>query len=335
MSEQATQGPSFTALPNLADATLGALVIHANDEFFAPADRLLERGRGEFIPTKYTPRGKWMDGWESRRRRSEGFDWCVIRLAFPGILRGLDCDTNHFIGKSPRAIALDALYSAVPLDYRTQLSELPWREVAPLSPVKPGSQNFVALAPMAEPVNYVRLRIYPDGGVARLRLYGHVAPNWSILDADTDVDVASLEWGGQVTEAADSFFGPKDNLIMPGRGHVMGDGWETRRKRDPGHDWVVVRLGASTPIRRLEVDTNHFKGNFPDRCLVEAAETQAPSGADVTWQVLLRETRLEAHKNHIFSRELADLGAVNHLRLSIFPDGGVMRLRAFGKGRSR
>jgi allantoicase len=182
---------------------------------------------------------------------------------------------------------------------------------------------------------HVKLDIYPDGGVARLRVYGRVEPDWTRLAPGKPIDLAAVENGGLVSAASDMFFGSKENLIMPGRAAHMGDGWETKRRRGPGYDWAIVQLGRPGVIRKVEVDTNHFKGNYPDRCSLEGCWApgrvlDALTSADEAWQELLPETKLQPHKQHLFESELRDRGPWTHVRLAIYPDGGVSRLRVFG-----
>jgi allantoicase len=188
-----------------------------------------------------------------------------------------------------------------------------------------------------EKVTHLRFKIYPDGGVARLRVYGEVAPDWdAIKRAGGLVDLAAVENGGLVVATSDEFFGHRHNLIMPGRAADMSDGWETKRRRGPGHDWCVIQLGAAGTIKRVEVDTAHFKGNFPESCSLEVCEaaegrlTPAESFAEANWRELLPRTRLQAHTRHFYEQELRDAGAVTHARFRIYPDGGVSRLRLYG-----
>ncbi len=323
---------AFAELADLAAESLGGRALAANDDFFAPKENLLKPGRGVFIADKFTSRGKWMDGWETRRKRVPGHDWCVVKLGLPGAVRGLDVDTNHFVGNFPEYCSVEAAAGA---DWRRAR----WTELLPKSRLQGGSRN---LFPVASPARWelLRLSIYPDGGVARLRVHGEVLPDWARLKrAKKPVDLAALENGGFVVETNDSFFGPKDNLILPGRAKTMGGGWETRRKRVPGHDWIVVALGAAGSVGRVEVDTNHFKGNFPDSCWLEgcrvpAGRAAAPDfhrDADLRWTEILPRAKLRAHTRHLFSRELRSGRAVfTHVRLNIHPDGGVSRLRVWG-----
>ncbi|MFI5006889.1 MAG: allantoicase [Solirubrobacterales bacterium] len=327
----------LTGLAELAAARVGGKAIAANDEFFAAKENLLKAGRGVFIPGKYTSRGKWMDGWESRRRRTPGHDWCVVRLGMPGAIRGVDVDTNHFIGNFPERCSLDACYrpgtiSAAPLlGPRTE-----WVPLLPESRLVGGSPNLFRIA--SDRVwTHVRLNIHPDGGVARLRVYGQVEVDAAALARSKRlVDLASIKNGGLVLGASDMHFGSKDNLIMPGRSANMGDGWETRRRRGPGHDWLVLRLGAPGVFARIEIDTNHFKGNYPESaslegCVAEASSLETLASDAPGWQEVLPRTKLGPHKRHFFARELVARGPFTHVRFRIFPDGGVSRLRIHGR----
>jgi allantoicase len=359
--------PSFVDLADLASDRLGTAVVAANDEFFAPKENLIKREAAVWIDGKYTERGKWMDGWETRRRRDAGdHDWCILRLGVPGVIRGVDSDTAFFKGNFPESCAIDACRvegnpDALPgaaiasagasaTTGGLQADEPgPWRELLPRTRLQGDSHNFFAVtaAPIA---THVRLRIFPDGGVARLRLYGEVAADWDRLRRRGDVDLAAVEHGGLVVACSDMFFGSPHNLIMPGDATHMGDGWETKRRRGPGHDWVVVRLGTAGAVRRIEVDTRHFKGNAPAACRLEGAradeldvdraldlqptsDPSEPRGSpddQPVWQELLPRTPLQPHWRHTFEDEVRAIGNVTHVRLNIYPDGGVGRLRLFG-----
>ncbi len=326
----------FTELIDLAAERLGGALLAANDEFFAPKENLLKPGKPIFIEGKYTDVGKWMDGWETRRRRTPGFDWCIIRLGLPGILRGVVVDTSHFKGNYPEHCSIEACV----LDGHPDVGQLTsastqWTEVLPKSSLSGDAENPF---PIDNPQRFTHLRfkIYPDGGVARLRVYGEVVPDWTRLGhSRSEIDLAAVESGGLVVACSDMFFGSRHNLIMPGRAANMSDGWETRRRRGPGHDWVIIKLGTSGTIRRLEVDTSHFKGNYPESCQLEASSAPAtakdPSGlSTLSWVEVLPRTKLQPHTRHFFEKELKDAGAVTHVRFNIYPDGGVSRLRVMG-----
>jgi allantoicase len=322
-------------LVDLAAERVGGLALLANDEFFAEKENLLKPGRGVFIADKYTDRGKWMDGWETRRRRTPGHDWCVVELGLRGIIKQVDIDTNHFLGNHPPFASLDAvcLTNGFPSE-ADAVEGLSWTPVLSQSPLEPGSQNLFAIT-SEQTWTHVRLNIIPDGGVARLRTYGTVVPDWSKLKPGELVDLAAVENGGVPLACSYMFFSSMNNLIMPGRSENMGDGWETKRRRGPGYDWIIVKLGLPGTIRKIEVDTNHFKGNYPDTCSIEGcvapdASTDELTGPGTRWSEILPMTKLQADTRHFFERELFSIGDCTHIRLNIYPDGGVSRLRVWG-----
>ena len=258
----------FTTLPDLAARRLGGMVLIANDEFFAPKENLLEPGAPVFDPDRYTDRGKEMDGWETRRRRDPGHDWCIVRLGVAGIVRGAVVDTSFFRGNYPDRCSVEG--AVVEED---DVTGVEWFELLPESPLEGDSVNrFDVASPLR--VTHLRLNIFPDGGVARLRVHGEPLPDLRTLtDAGGRTDVAASLSGGSVLDASDLFFSSPHNLIAPGDSHGMHDGWETRRRRVEGHDWVVLRLAAETQIERVDVDTSNFKGNYPDTCSLDVRLT--------------------------------------------------------------
>ena len=312
-------------LIDLASELVGGAVLEASDEFFAEKENLLKAAEPVFIRDRYTDRGKWMDGWESRRKRTPGHDWCIVRLGLPGRLRTIDVDTSHFLGNFPPHCSLDASNNA-----------REWTPVLGKVGLEGGNHNLFDIA-SGDRFTHVRLNIFPDGGVARLRVYGEVVPDLDKLKSSPQpVDLASVANGGLVVASSDSFFGHQQNLIFPGRPQNMGGGWETRRRRGPGHDWIIVRLGARGSIRRIAVETEHYKGNYPDRCSIDicdaanAAESELAAGK-VPWNEILPETKLAADDLRMFESELKPADAATHVRLNIYPDGGISRLRVFGK----
>jgi len=326
---------AFSGLVDLESERLGGKALVASDEFFAPKENLLKPGRGIFIPEKFTDRGKWMDGWETRRKRTSGYDWCIIKLGVPGILRGVDIDTNHFLGNNPAYASIDAC-AAPGSSSGAKLAgkSAGWVEILPRYPLKPGAQNLFAVS-SSELWTHLRLNIYPDGGVARLRVYGDVQPDWKKIKKNQVVDLAAVEHGGIVVAASDMFFGSKGNMIMPGRAANMGDGWETKRRRGPGYDWAIVKLGRPGRIKKIEVDTNHFIGNFPDTCSIDGCNSNGSAVDSLTWQdfewtEILLKIKLKASRRHFFQKELRESGVVTHVRLNIYPDGGVSRFRVYG-----
>jgi allantoicase len=323
---------AFTELFDLASARLGGAVIDANDEFFAQKENLLKPGAAVFLEHEYTDRGKWMDGWETRRRRTPGHDWCLVRLGVPGVIRGVVVDTAFFRGNYPDHCSIEACSARSDTPPAALLGEgTRWIEILPKSPLKGDSKNPFEIASSLR-FTHLRLNIFPDGGVARLRVHGVVVPDFRRLGrGGAEVDLVSVENGGQVLTCSDMFFGVRHNLIMPGRAPNMGDGWETKRRRGPGHDWALLKLCAEGEVRRIEVDTNHFKGNYPDTCMIEGAQIDgAGSVEQAKWREVLPRTKLLADTRHFFEDELRDRGPFTHLRLNIYPDGGVSRLRVHG-----
>ena len=341
MSDVITPAAGFNGLVDLAAALIGGKALATSDDFFAGMDNLLLPGRAVFIAGKYTERGKWMDGWESRRKRGPGHDWCLLELGVPGSVLAFDIDTQHFVGNHPAFASVEGLWAArgTPLP---ELLSADFRELLPQVPLLPGAQNlFVASA--GPVVSHLRLNIFPDGGVARFRAFGNVSAAWAppVLDSLAAKHVpagcfnlAALENGAVALACSDAHFGGMNNLLLPGRAENMGSGWETRRRRGPGSDWILIRLGARGTPRLLEVDTNHFKGNFPDRCAVEVIDAPGARPTDLiesgAWQPLLQETKLAADQRHFFASELRPSSPATHVRLRIFPDGGVSRLRVWG-----
>ena len=316
---------------DLAQPRLGSAVVHATDDFFADKARLISPADPVFIPGKYDENGKWMDGWESRRKRAPGHDWCVVRLGVPGIIAGFEIDTAHFTGNYPPGAELEVCRSnaEVPGD------DAGWSAVTPRLELKGDDRVYVPID-HDDPVTHVRLHIHPDGGVARLRIWGRVCPDWTRVGADEVVDLLAVARGGRGIIANDEHYGRGANLTAPGRGADMGDGWETRRRREPGHDWAILELGTFGRIEAIEVDTAHFKGNYPDRCSIQASRRAHGSPQEIaaqaeTWPLLLPETKLQPDHVHVFADGLADLGPIRFVRLNIFPDGGVSRLRMRGR----
>jgi allantoicase len=326
----------FTEYIDLAAERLGGRVLTANDEFFAPRENLLKAASPVWIADKYTDVGKWMDGWETRRRRTPGYDWCIVKLGLPGVVHGVVVDTAYFKGNFPEQCEIESCA----LDGDPSLSQLldfgtTWNTLLPKSPLAGDSRNPFPLAPSSR-VTHLRLKIYPDGGVARLRVHGEVLPDWPALQrAGGEIDLAAIEHGGWVIVSSDMFFGSRNNLIQPGPSTGMHDGWETRRRRGPGHDWCIVRLGAPGKISRIDVDTSHFKGNYPDSCSLEVCsaprELIDPDALSaLPWKEVLANKTLRADSLHSFHKELLESGEATHARFHIYPDGGVARLRIFG-----
>jgi allantoicase len=320
------------SLIDLAAERLGARVVFTNDEFFAEASNLLRHGPAEWREGEYTDRGKWMDGWESRRRRVPGNDVCLIQLGAPGRIREASVATTFFRGNHPEACSIQGIWApdARDADDGAKLLERGgWFPILDRHHLE-GDSVHEFPANDAGPATHVRLDIFPDGGVARLRLRGSVVVDWpEIVAAGESVDLASIVLGGLVVSASDQAFGETLNLLLPGRASHMGEGWETRRRRGPGHDWVVVRLGHRGEIERIEIDTEHFKGNYPAEAVVELCDVVGREPDEDDWQVAVPRSVLGPDRLHEYGVP-GDTARATHVRLSIYPDGGVARLRVFG-----
>ena len=322
----------FLSLPDLASSRLGGRAVAANDEFFAPKENNLREDDATFDPGRFTDRGKWMDGWETRRRREPGNDWCVVRLGVPGVVRYVVVDTAHFRGNHPESASVEGVRLHVE---PARWEDAAWVPLVPRSPLAGDAKNAFPVGD-ARQCTHVRLSIFPDGGVARLRVHGEPVPDWEALASkDSPVEVAAIPRGGSVVASSDQFFGAPHHLLLPDDPEGMWDGWETRRRRGSGNDWVVVRRGRRTRIERIEIDTRHFKGNYPESARVEAIDADDAgaadlAGADARWREILSRTPLEADRAHGFEPPALSPADATHVRLSIYPDGGVARLRVHG-----
>ena len=321
----------FTDLIDLAAERLGGAVLSANDEFFAPKEALLKAEKPEWKEGLYTERGKWMDGWETRRRREPGEDWAVIRLGAPGVVKGVVIDTAFFTGNFPESARIEACdVEGHPPVKSFSDGTIAWTEILGVTRLKGDSKNHFAIKHPGR-VSHLRLTILPDGGVARLRVHGIVTPSPEQLPRGELVDLAAMENGGFVLECSDMHYGHRQNLILPGRSTHMGDGWETKRRRGEGNEWTIVRLGEPGLIERLEIDTDHFRGNAPGSASVECCDVSGRFDAEkARWQVLLERQPLQPHTRHRFTQEVEQQVAT-HVRLNIFPDGGVARFRVIGR----
>ena len=332
---------------DLASERLGAAVLYANDEFFAPAAGLLRPGPPEWREGAYTDRGKWMDGWETRRRREPGHDECVIRLGATGRVREVVVDTSYVRGNQPESCSLDGASA------RGEDGEAPappadasWTELLDRRTLAPDAVHRFPVEESGR-ITHVRLRIFPDGGVARLRVLGTVDPDWRRLASLGSVDLAALAHGGLPIAVSDATFGEPRNLLLPGDARNMGEGWETRRRRGPGHDWVVIALGHRGVPERVVLSTRHFKGNYPAAASLDAYDagpgfrSPRPEGSAGSgpltpppvdaWRPLVPRVELGPDAEHVLADDLASGGPITHVRLAIYPDGGVARLRVIGR----
>lgn len=324
---------------NLASALLGARALDASDDFFAPVSRMLADEAPVFIADKYDENGKWMDGWESRRRRGPGHDHATVRLATPGHIRGFNVDTSHFTGNFPPACRIEA---ALIRDDDDPDASTPWTTILPMTPLSGDRPHFMQATQGQDDVfSHIRLHIHPDGGVARLRVFGQPFFDWAGIEADgQEGELSGLFQGGRIIAWSDAHYGAVHRLLAPGRGLNMGDGWETRRRREPGHDWIIIALGRRGVISSAEIDTAFYKGNYPDMASLQGADlsdmgdglSSAVVTASMFWEELMSPQKLQMDAIHHFTAEhVRPIGPVSHVRLNIHPDGGVSRLRLFGK----
>ena len=326
-----TELPDFAkGAINLASPRLGSEAIFATDDFFAPKERMLQDHDAVWVADKYDDNGKWMDGWESRRRRDGGRDYCIVKLGVGGLIRGVDIDTSYFTGNFPPAASIEALYSET-----TPGDDAAWTEIVAPTTLGASAHHFIAVE-SEQTYNYLRLHMYPDGGIARLRVYGEPVVDWSKGSGEI-VELSAITSGGRIIGFNNSHYGDPWVILTEGRGVNMGDGWETRRRREPGNDWIVISLGAVGVVERIEVDTAHFKGNYPDRCSVQAALVENPENEDLltddcSWDNLMDEQKLAMDSVHSFEGDkINKMGPVSHVRLNIFPDGGISRFKVLGK----
>ncbi|MDB2684026.1 allantoicase [Alphaproteobacteria bacterium] len=319
-------------LTNLASPKIGTKIIEVSDDFFGKASRMLNDKDPVFIEDKYDEHGKWMDGWESKRRRVGGNDWAIIELGSPGIISEVDIDTSFFTGNFPPFASIEGLYSDQEPDENSD-----WITILSKSSLKGDASNKFKIQSTAK-VNYIRLQIYPDGGVARLRLFGEVKLNWDFYNNNKNnlIELSSLKLGGSIVAYNNAHYGDVSALLSDGRGKTMGDGWETRRRREPGHDWIIIKLATKGLIKKIEIDTAHFKGNYPDQASIqisnfdEEKDLEEIINVSQNWKYILNKTKLQADKIHNYEIDEKLTQEVTHVRLNIYPDGGVSRLRIFG-----
>ncbi|MEN8655982.1 allantoicase [Streptomyces sp. 21So2-11] len=330
----------FTHLTDLADRRLGAGVIAANDEFFAERENMLRSGPAHFDPEHFGHKGKIMDGWETRRRRGvsavqphptdEDHDWALVRLGAPGVIRGIVVDTAHFRGNYPQAVSVEAASLAgSPSPGELADSDVKWTTLVARTALGGHAANGFAVD-VEQRFTHLRVNQHPDGGIARLRVYGEVVPDPAWLAVLGTFDLAALENGGQVEDASDRFYSSPTNTVQPGRSHKMDDGWETRRRRDKGNDWIRYQLVEQSEIRAIEIDTAYLKGNSAGWAAISVRDGEPASGSAGSdgWTEILPRTRLQPDTNHRFVLDSAS--TASEVRIDIFPDGGISRLRLFG-----
>jgi allantoicase len=318
-------------LPDLAARPLGGSVVAASDEFFGAKENLIEPTVPVFTPQTFTAKGQLYDGWETRRRRGPGHDWAVVALGAPGIVHKAVIDTAFFKGNFPQRCSIET----IAVDGYPSLDELAradWAPLLPESPLRGDVRNEFGL-PARWRSTHIRLSIYPDGGVARLRLHGEPLPDPRDLPG-LPLDLVALANGGRTVSCSDSFFSPPDNMLQPGESRFMGDGWETARRRDGGHDWALIRLATTASPIAVELSTLHYKGNAPAAATLSGIDAGSADLEDASaWVPLLEGVRLQPDLRHRF--RLAGASELTHVRLAIHPDGGIARFRLYGEPTTR
>jgi allantoicase len=326
-----TTNNSMQGLVNLASPKMGTKILAFSDDFFGEVTRMLNDKDPIFIEDKYDNHGKWMDGWESKRRRDGGNDWAILKLGSEGIISKIEIDTSYFTGNFPPFFSLEGIYSETEPNKDSNWKSL----IAKTNLVGDCKNNFELN--LKEKFNFVRLQIFPDGGVARIRLFGEVKYNWDRFNNEEIIELSSLKLGGSILAYNNAHYGDVSALLSEGRGKTMGDGWETRRRREPGNDWIIIKLAQKGIIEKIEIDTAHFKGNYPDRASIQAISidknitTKDLIQSSENWDVILDETKLTADNIHEYEINSNSKAEATHIRLNIYPDGGVSRLRIFGK----
>jgi len=326
-----TTNNSIQGLVNLASPKMGTKILAFSDDFFGEVTRMLNDKDPIFIEDKYDNHGKWMDGWESKRRRDGGNDWAILKLGSAGIISKIEIDTSYFTGNFPPFFSLEGIYSETEPNKDSNWKSL----IAKTNLVGDCKNNFELN--LKEKFNFVRLQIFPDGGVARIRLFGEVKYNWDRFNNEEIIELSSLKLGGSILAYNNAHYGDVSALLSEGRGKTMGDGWETRRRREPGNDWIIIKLAQKGIIEKIEIDTAHFKGNYPDRASIQAISidknitTKDLIQSSENWDVILDETKLTADNIHEYEINSNSKAEATHIRLNIYPDGGVSRLRIFGK----
>lgn len=330
MAIQIDSEPFPQGMIDLASARSGAEVLWCSDEFFAAGSNLLNPEPAIFDAEKYTDRGKWMDGWESRRRRTPGHDTAIIALGIVGRAALLNINTAHFTGNYPAFARLWAC-NAPNADLETLRTKVKWTEIVPSTALKGGQTNLVT-PEQHDCITHLKLDIFPAGGVARLRVFGHA----DLRTTDRDVNLISHDVGGRAIACSDMYFSEMHNLLKTSPPKDMGDGWETKRSRPPGDDWVIIQLGQPGTPRGIEVDTAFFKGNYPESIAIDALLwPQAEPWQLLTvplWSEVIERTKLGPDQIHRLP--WPSTGPISHLRLRMFPDGGISRLRLWGEWES-
>ena len=316
-------------LIDLAQPRLGTKVLFKTDDFFASANRIISPMDPIFKTGVFDTHGKWMDGWESRRKRTEGHDYIILKLGKPGKIKKVDVDTSHFNGNQPAMVSIEGANSS-----SHKINHLKWQTLLSKKKTKANSHHYFTVN-SKKVFTHIKFNIFPDGGVARLKLYGSIAKSEKLKNKK--LNLASLLDGASVIACNNEHFGKAENILAPGKAKNMGDGWETRRRRGKGFDWLILNSLNGKEINKIEISTHHFKGNFPSYCSLQAAflptskKSKQIVNSSVKWKYLLKDAKLSANKTHIFKNNLMKKDKINFIKINIFPDGGISRFRIYGK----
>lgn len=317
---------------DIINEKLGGTVLSMSDEWFAAAENLIKPNKPIRDATKFTHAGAWYDGWETRRHNENEYDWVIIKAGVNGAhIIGAEIDTAFFNGNQAPFISIDALYDEKSDNCIVEEDDQRWDEIFPKVGCGPSQNHFFILSNglTKKAYNYIKLKMYPDGGIARFRLYGQVVPAKLQKAPQNEVsDLAYVGNGGTVFAVSDEHFGSASNLLLPGRGHDMSDGWETKRSRTPNHvDWAIIQLAReSTFIEKIIVDTAHYRGNFPQFITVQGCN-KSPTD-DTEWIDIVGKSKTGPDSIHEYS--IGKQLNISYVKLTIIPDGGVKRIRVIG-----
>ncbi len=318
------------SLIDLSSTILGTKIIFKTDDFFASANRILNPSPPVFKEGLFDKNGKWMDGWESKRKRTQGHDYLIIKLGKPGSINKIDFDTSYFNGNQPSMVSLEGCNSKT-----DKIKNFRWEKIVGKIKTKANSHHLVKVKSHSI-YTHLKLNIFPDGGIARLRLYGSISQK-NIKFNNKKINLASILNGASVVACNNEHFGKTENILAPGKAKNMGDGWETRRRRNKGLDWVILNTVKGKEIKDIEVSTHHFKGNYPSSCSVQATYlSKKTSNKKIVkhsnkWKFLLNKSNLSANKSHKFKNKLMKNNKINYVKINIIPDGGISRFRMYGK----
>lgn len=319
---------------DLAQPRLGSKIIFKTDDFFASAERILSSNNPIWKEGVYDQNGKWMDGWETRRRRGPGYDYLILFLGKQGKISKVDIDTSFFNGNQPEFASIEACYT----ENMIPDEKVKWKTILKKSKLKPDFHNYFNCKYINTIFTHIKFNIFPDGGVARLRIYGKIIPKKSHFLKNDFIELSSILNGASIIAVNNEHFGKAENILAPGKGYNMSDGWETRRNRKKSNDWVIFKLGFPGMVNHIIIDTAHFKGNYPDYFNLQATyidENKNISNKQIIkksskWKYLIKNKKLNPDDKHFFDNLLIK-NKINYIKLNIFPDGGISRINVFGK----